>query len=311
MGSKEKFWTRMPDDDVRWLFKYSRPRVSGPSGGHNSAAVITEYAGEHWAEKIAAEIAAVLGIPHATVELAKERESHAPGAISRDITADVPHGELIHGNDLLVELDASYPKSKQYHTHEHTIDHILRALSRPFIELPAGLDPPSGVREAPDLFVGYLMLDALIGNTDRHHENWAFRRSWYEGELIRTELAPSYDHASSLGRELSDDDRARRLRTRDERATVEAYARKARSAIYRDARDARPMTPLMAFVEAAIRRTIAGRSWHERLREVPAEALDGIVERVPDEAMSTTAGAFALRLLRYNRQQILEQGLAR
>lgn len=177
-----------------------------------------EYAGEHWAEKIAAEIAAVLGIPHATVELAQEQGSHVPGVISRDITADVPHGELIHGNDLLVEIEASYPRNR------------------------------------------------LIGNTDRHHENWALRVSRHEGGRIRMELAPSYDHASSLGRELSDDSRARRLSTRDDRATVEAYARKARSAIYRDERDHTPMTPLMAYIQAATQHAIAGRAWYERLR---------------------------------------------
>ena len=48
------------------------------------------------------------------------------------------------------------------------------------------------------LFAGYLVLDAVIGNTDRHHENWGLL-------LRRTEtgwkgqVAPSFDHASSLG----------------------------------------------------------------------------------------------------------------
>ena len=51
MGTKEKFWYRNPGDGGReWLFKNPR-----------------ENTGEHWAEKIAAEVANVLGIPHATV----------------------------------------------------------------------------------------------------------------------------------------------------------------------------------------------------------------------------------------------------
>ena len=56
MGSKEKFWFRFPGEEEigpDWLFKYPRPN-----------------SGEHWAEKIAAEVAAVLEIPHAEVELA-------------------------------------------------------------------------------------------------------------------------------------------------------------------------------------------------------------------------------------------------
>ncbi|MHB1163969.1 MAG: hypothetical protein ACYC3K_01885 [Candidatus Nanopelagicales bacterium] len=45
---------------------------------------------------------------------------------------------------------------------------------------------------AIESFAGCLAFDALIGNTDRHHENWA---------VIRTSglLAPAYDHAASLG----------------------------------------------------------------------------------------------------------------
>ena len=50
----------------------------------------------------------------------------------------------------------------------------------------------------------YAILDGLIGNTDRHHENWMF---FYHPELRSYRLAPSYDHGSSLGRELQDESR--------------------------------------------------------------------------------------------------------
>ena len=55
MGTKEKFWYRkLGEGEQEWLFKHPR-----------------ENTGEHWAEKIAAEIASVLGVSHATVELAE------------------------------------------------------------------------------------------------------------------------------------------------------------------------------------------------------------------------------------------------
>ena len=54
LGSKPKFWLRFTDDpDKRWLFKFAR-----------------ENTGEDWSEKIAAEIAVLLGIEAARVELA-------------------------------------------------------------------------------------------------------------------------------------------------------------------------------------------------------------------------------------------------
>jgi hypothetical protein len=56
-----------------------------------------------------------------------------------------------------------------------------------------------------DVFAGYLVLDALIANRDRHEQNWAVLTP----QLTTTPemLAPTYDHASSLGFNLTDDKR--------------------------------------------------------------------------------------------------------
>lgn len=150
--------------------------------------------------------------------------------------------------------------------------------------------------------MGYLLLDALLGNTDRHHENWALIRS-LDGGLV---LAPSYDHASSLGRDLSGSQQQTRLSTRDAQATVEAYAQRARSAIYQNEQDARPMDTLMTFAEAAARRPEAARAWRLRLQDVPDAVLETIVTRVPEQFMSETARQFVVRFLEYTRQQILD-----
>ncbi len=81
MGSKEKFWFGEPDE-TRRLFKFGRPQH-----------------GEDWAEKIAAEIAGVLGIPHAEIELATC--DGKPGTVSPDFCHG--GGFLVHGNELMVD----------------------------------------------------------------------------------------------------------------------------------------------------------------------------------------------------------------
>jgi hypothetical protein len=54
------------------------------------------------------------------------------------------------------------------------------------------------------------MLDALIGNTDRHHENWGLvLQGTSDHQDLR--LAPTFDHASSLGRNETDERREARL----------------------------------------------------------------------------------------------------
>ena len=154
MGSKPKFWVQEPGGS-KWLFKHRhRP-----------------YVGDDWAEKIAAEVAETLGIPHATVELARFEDK--PGIISKDLVGTDPPRELVLGNSLLVEADPTYPGMNRYHVAEHTIDRVFTALGADFIDLPEASPRVPAIDSPIDLFVGYLLLDALIGNTDRHHENWA------------------------------------------------------------------------------------------------------------------------------------------
>ena len=242
MGSKPKFWLMDPDG-TKWLFKHRhRPNV-----------------GDDWAEKIAAEVAGTLGIPHATVELALFQDKI--GIISRDLVGSAEPRELVLGNNLLVEADPTYPLGNLYHVAEHTIDRVFAAVGAEFIGLPVESPGDPAITSPLDLFVGYLMLDALIGNTDRHHENWAILQLEPEGERRRAVLCPTFDHASSLGHLLTDEERERRLTTRDQGYSVSAYLQKGRSALYRAEGDAKPMRLLDAFLEGSTLRPNAGTFW--------------------------------------------------
>jgi hypothetical protein len=119
LGSKRKFWFRHQDGEL-WLFKYARPNT-----------------GEHWAEKVAAELAAFLGIPHAVVELA--RVEGMWGAITRDFTRGGA-SDLVHGNELLLEIDPAYPAAETYRVRAHTLDAVQAVLDQKFIGVRALLD---------------------------------------------------------------------------------------------------------------------------------------------------------------------------
>lgn len=49
-----------------------------------------------------------------------------------------------------------------------------------------------------------LAFDALIGNTDRHPENWGLVWRHQHAHLPRVELAPAFDNATSLGYEVKE-----------------------------------------------------------------------------------------------------------
>jgi len=272
MGTKRKFWfTR---NGMQWLFKYSRP-----------------HTGEHWSEKVAAEIGAQLGIPVARVELAMC--DGMPGACSKSFLPD--KGVLVHGNELLQKVDQTYPVTQLRGVSKHTVEAVFGPLSN--VDAPVGAPP---TLSAADCFVGYLLLDALIGNSDRHHENWAVIQ-----DTASRHLAPSYDHASSLGRELRDEVRAVRLGGLAPDRTVDRYAGRATSAFYASAADAKPLSPIEAFRVAARLQPSAGAFWLARLENLGHDTIENIVHAVPTELITAPARRFALAVTAWSRPRLL------
>ncbi len=278
MGSKEKFWCTRRGTQERYLLKYARADT-----------------GEDWAEKIAAELAGDGGLrlPHARVELATFRGRSA--VLVRDFLGE---GErLIHGNELLFERDPNYRREMR-RVRQHTLTNVFDVLDLRAVGIPSGLDLPDGVATAADLYSGYLVLDALIGNTDRHHENWGIvLKREAGGERVLT-LAPTYDHGSSLGRELRDEERHRRMKTADTRSSLRAYAERARSAFFGTEEAPNPLGTFDLLQLAAQRCGAAVRAWIDRLeaakRDLPYHLL---VDRVPPERMSIEAREFTPLLL--------------
>jgi len=283
-------WVLDPEGD-HWLLK--RPRLQ---------------TGEDWAEKIAAEVAGFLGLPHAQVELGTVNNN--PAILVRRFIELRRYTQLTHGNELLSEHDPSYPsETNTVRLPQHTLDRILNALNDPSIEVPAGLGLPSNVESSVDLFIGYLLLDAWIANTDRHHKNWGVLTIYSkDGSSFRRELAPTFDHASSLGRELSDAEREERLTTKDKNRTVAAYATsgKARSRIYGTESERYGLHPIETFRLAAQQHPEAARAWLQRLADVPDAQVEAVVQAVPDARMSLVGRQFALGLLSCNRGHLMK-----
>jgi hypothetical protein len=100
VGSKRKFWyTRVrTDTEEDWLFKAAR-----------------QDTGEDWAEKVAAELCDLIGLPHATYELAtwteeKNGESKEwDGVVTRRIEEE--NERLLLGNEVLAGHVNRYPEA--------------------------------------------------------------------------------------------------------------------------------------------------------------------------------------------------------
>lgn len=280
LGTKAKFWYR-GQNDRRMLFKKGRPGT-----------------GENWAEKVCCEIARLLNIPHAEYDLAVWRDSK--GVVSPSF---VPSGaRLVFGNELLGKLINDYKEGgKRYQARQHTVGRVMAVTSSKAVRLPLEWGAPDSITLAADVFIGYLMLDALIGNQDRHDENWG---------LIslpdkRVFLTPTFDHASSLGRNEHDDARQRMLTTRDKNQTVEAYVGRARSALYATPTSTKPLTTLDAFREAVKILPRAADYWKALLDGIDVEEFRAILREVPDTEITNPAREFAYRMLEINIGRIL------
>ena len=118
------------------------------------------------------------------------------------------------------------------------------------MEPPIGWVNVEGIKTAVEVFAGYLMLDAWIANQDRHHENWGLVIV-FESEKPKIHLAPTFDHASSLGRNETDKNRQERLTTKDEGRNIKHYVSRARSAFYLAPSHNKVMLTLDVFQRAA------------------------------------------------------------
>lgn len=295
MGTKPKFWC-LDESGTKFLFKESR-----------------SHAGEHWSEKVSAEIAGVLGIPHAEIELAVCEGMN--GTISRNFLHPTEPSSLIHGNELLFDHDPKYPNNaRNFRLAQHTLDRIVLGLQNSGAVLPHGFVGPENVQTACHLFVGYLLLDAFIVNTDRHHANWAVIDFPQQDGKKLVEIAPTFDHASSLGRELSDTHRSAKLvaekdrhkkqhKPRHQSQTIVGYLRseKGLGRIYASEQDTKPLHPMQVIEKARETFPEAADAWIDRLAEIDMARFEAIVADVPTDIMSQPARDFSLCLIELSR----------
>lgn len=281
LGTKPKRWLMHPTTRERWLLKYVTYSTRNDGSKYQK--------GDDWAERIANDVALKLGLPAAHTELAVELSGGDSrlGIISKSVLA-VPDvagtstEELVPGNELLAAPVTAGARDR------YTVDaveHALRAV-QPSEDSPQGFT-------AWDVFVGFLVLDALIGNTDRHEENWAAVANSSERRL-----APTFDHASSLGFLLSDEQRQQRLASADLGFTPEGFADRAKSQFA-----GRPH-PIEVAMDALSRCSADVRDhWLNQCSD--ADGLAEAVALVPRHRMSAVAQQFAERVLRRNIARLL------
>lgn len=287
LGTKEKTWV-LPTEAHELaprahLFKIGRPNT-----------------GENWSEKVSYELGKLVGIPSAAYQFAMTGE--AKGVVSERFMPD--EAQFIPGNMLLARVVNGYDGNKRFQQIDYKLSHVLSLIRRiRGLRNPVGWEGRVENLSPTEVFVGYLLFDAFIGNTDRHHENWGVVVNLQQDAAIH--LAPSFDHASCLGRNEPSAKRRMRLETNDGRASVEAYAARAKSAFFSN--DAARTLTLSELTQKLVQAyPDACRFWAGRISGISEEAMTEIFDEVSRDWIEEEAVVFAVRMLRANQAMIAE-----
>ena len=125
-------------------------------------------------EKIACEIARAIGYRCADIELAKDQDGELC----------VLNYSFLKPDESLIEFasEASISQNGCDRKEKYTIQGIKRILDTVDEKLYSE-------------FIGLQVFDALIGESDRHEENWGYIRTSKSSDIV---LAPFYDNGDSL-----------------------------------------------------------------------------------------------------------------
>lgn len=167
-GRSEKIW--LSSGSEVGLFKFPKQFSDG------------NITTEHVTEKLASDIANLLDIPCAKVDVGTY--NGRLGSMSYQINKS---------NEFLMEgisfINKAYPN--------YDIDKLYDPVKKIYYSLPIIYPIIKGLHCERE-FVEMVTFDALIGNSDRHHSNWAVLVTFENLDKLEVSYSPLYDNGSSL-----------------------------------------------------------------------------------------------------------------
>ena len=148
-GTRDKLIIQSPEDGKVYYFKTSFKRDR------------REYPLEFWSEVIAYRTAHLLGFHALRYDVAYRITNNEPKLVGCISPSMIEGGfYLLSGYNLICDYRPDFGENKNYKK-EHTLPLIISVLKH------------HGLLGCKHRFIECLVLDAVIGNTDRHSENWA------------------------------------------------------------------------------------------------------------------------------------------
>lgn len=238
--------------------------------------------GEECSEKIASEIAKVLGYQTAEIELA-ESINGEHGLISYlFINPDK--------NEIHIDMEDYFPDiNKESESHLYTIEKLKNRLAEKF----------------PDVdfedFLRICFFDALVGERDRHIGNWGLTTK----NGIHN-ISPLYDTASCLLRDFQNPKILQKYTKNDEK--FNQYINNNKLAIYKESTNEN-FSPTNSFIDYLLDNypSFAHREIHN-LFKLKDAIIDTIVNKIPKERMTNEHKKYIIKYLKQQRDSFIQKG---
>lgn len=259
-GTREKMNVVNPDTKEECMFKYP-------------AEYDKKIYGDTWSEKIASEVGKILKIQVQETELALY---NGDKGILVKYSLNMEKEELIEGAVLIKAMIPDFIENKRDYFTFETIENCLISEG---IEL--------------EKFLDIIFFDTVIGNTDRHSENWGIVKNY---ETNEKRISAAYDNGSSLGREHHCNEIG--IINID----IEKYTEKAKSCI-RIKEDKR--INLYDFFKETLKKAPNKRTeFLIKIDLLTVEKIEEILEKIPEEFMSLTLKNFVRKILLTRKDKI-------
>lgn len=266
-GRSEKIW--LEKDGIIGLFKFPKQFIQNSNK-------ITETTKEYLSEKIASMIAKKINIDSASIDIGTR--NGRIGSMSYSV---------LKSDEILVEgiqFISSYKSSYNQDTLYDDISHEYYSL-----EMIENSIKNVGIVSVPDEFYKMLIFDFIIGNNDRHQNNWGFifKIKQYKLPEIKIRFSPLYDNGSSLCSFIKEADICKYIETNDKMLINSLVDTKSKSMIGLDSKIKKRPTQLEVIKYLKQCKNSAIISYVEFvLKELNEESISEIIDRFDNEIIS-------------------------
>jgi hypothetical protein len=261
-GEREKVWLINPENGKLAMLKFPR-----------------EDRGEHWAEKLCYEFSTVLKFPRAVVDLAER--SGRIGSLSH-FFVDKEGGFSHYDGGKYFPSDYDRQTNKGYNFQ------LIRDVLNRFPEY-----------NLIDGILQIMVFDALVGQGDRHQDNWGISRSETEDKMF---ISPMYDNSACLGRDQTDQ---KALALTESNEALLAFVNRSKSKIgWNETRNAKHFVLIDELLRQYPIQMIA---YLKQLELLTNPFIRNIVFNLPQEVISNIQKEFVVRYVILRRELLLEK----